>query len=233
MERTGIIMRRFLQREFFSGAAALLLFAGLPGGCSDAPRKNADAAGRIPGYAQRLPAFDLEAVAANLPESYGVELFALLNAGTVTYLRTAGGFAARYDVTFLLRDRETGDVVAERVLAETLQVSAYAETQTTKAIRHQVFLPAGPGVYDCEATVEDRNTGRSSFRQQAVLVPELREGLAMLGRVVLMGRDEHGMLAPVVAFHLPQRRDSLSAQVTLHNLPAGSAWLLESTLCGL
>jgi GWxTD domain-containing protein len=33
-----------------------------------------------------------------------------------------------------------------------------------------------------------------------------------------------------VAFHLPQRPDSLSAQVTLYNLPAGSAWLLEVAL---
>ncbi len=223
-------MRRFHQREFLHGAVALLLLAGLLGGCSDGSRVKPDAAGRIPGYAQRLPTFDVEAVAANLPDSSGVEVFALLNAGTVTYTRTPGGFAARYDVTFLLRDQETEELVAERVLAETLQVSGYAETQTTKSVRHQAFLPARPGAYACEATVEDRNSGRSSFREQAVFVPELREGPPMLGRVVLMDRGEHGMPGPVVAFHLPLQRDSLSAQVTLFNLPAGSAWLLETTL---
>ena len=208
----------------------LVLFAGLSGGCSDTSRRSVEAAGRTPSYALGLSAFDLEAVAAILPQGRGVEAFALLRAGTVAYTRMPGGFAARYDVTFLLREQETGEIVAERVLAETLRVSEYVDTQTTKAVRHQAFLAANPGAYICEVTIEDRNTGRSSFRRQAVIVPELGEGQAMLGRVVMMSRDEHGMLGPAVAFHLPRRRDSLSAQAALFNFSAGSAWLLEVLL---
>jgi GWxTD domain-containing protein len=206
------------------------LSAALAGGCVDTSRPNAEAAGRTPRYAQGLPAFDVEAVAAILPQARGIEAYALLRAGTVMYTRVSGGFGARYDITFLLRDQETEEVVAEQVLAETLVVSQYTETQTTKGVRHQAFLAAKPGAYTCEVTIEDRNTGRSSFRQQTVIVPELREGQPMLGRVVMMGRDENGMLGPVVAFHLPLRRDSLSAQATLFNFPAGSAWLQEIIL---
>ncbi len=168
-----------------------------------------------------------------LPQGRGVEAFALLRAGTVAYTRMPGGFAARYDVTFLLREQETGEIVAERVLAETLRVSEYVDTQTTKAVRHQAFLAANPGAYICEVTIEDRNTGRSSFRRQAVIVPELGEGQAMLGRVVMMSRDEHGMLGPAVAFHLPRRRDSLSAQAALFNFLPDRPGCLKSFLSGL
>ena len=202
----------------------------IAGGCSppDSDRSGTTAAGMR--YDPGDPFFDIQPVPSVLPEGSGVDVFAEFLSGGFTFVRAGNDFQAAFEVSTRIRDGETDSMVVEHAWPETLKVGTYRETQTSDRHLFEKVLPVQSGSYIVEVVVEDRNSGTSSTRREAVTVPDLNQGEPFISRPVLYRRDADGMMQPMVLFHVPSFGDTLYAQVRLFNLPASATLAIELLL---
>jgi GWxTD domain-containing protein len=212
------------------GVCSLLCALQIAGGCSppeDAVTGNLTVGMR---YDSGDPYFDIQPLASVLPEGSGVDIFVQFLSSGFTFTRAGNEFQAAFEVSMRIRDRETDSLLVERAWPETLKVGTYRETQGADRILVEKVLPAEAGSYMVEVVAEDRNSGRSGTRREAVTVPELNHGAPFITRPVLYKRDSGGMLQPIILFHVPTFDDSLFAQVRLFNLPAPATLATELLL---
>jgi len=209
---------------------SLLCVLQVLGGCSPPGPVGSDTAAVGMRYDPGDPLFDVQPVASVLPEGAGVDVFVQFMSGGFTFVRVGNDFLAAFDVSMRIRDRKTDSLVSERAWPETLRVNTYRETQAVDRYLVEKALPVQSGSYMVEVVVEDRNSGTSATRREAVIVPDLKHGEPFIGRPLLYRRDANGMMQPVVLFHVPSSDDTLYAQVRLFNVPPATALATELLL---
>jgi GWxTD domain-containing protein len=211
-------------------ACSLLCALQFAGGCSP-PEPDVPGAATVGmRYDPGDPFFDIQPVASVLPEGSGVEVLVEFLYAGFTFVRAGNGFEAAFEVSIRIRDRETDSLEMEQAWPETLRVGTYRETQSADRFLADKVLPVRRGSYMVEVVVEDRNSGTSGTRREAVTVPDLNHGEPFISGPILCRRDTRGMLQPIVLFHVPSSGDTLFTQVRLFNLPASAAVAAELLL---
>lgn len=208
-----------------------LLFVVLWSACSGGGVLDAPDAGRSVAYEPGLPSFDLEAIATVPDGQPGVEVYASIPRSSLVFTATDTSYVARYDLTLQVKGNQGRESEAFVTFGDTLEVASTEEAQTYDRIRHDERFVLTPGTYVVEAVLEDLETGEQAVRRLRVDVRG-RTGEPWLSRpLVLADLQPGGPVEPVVALHVPARRDSLRARIEAYDAPAGS--VLEMTLSEL
>ncbi|MEM1041519.1 MAG: GWxTD domain-containing protein [Bacteroidota bacterium] len=195
--------------------------------CSGPSPLDAPDAGRTSTYEPGLPSLDLEAIPAVRDGEPGITAYTSIPQATLVFTRTDEGYAARYDVSLRVKDEQGRATESFSTRTDTVAVDAPEATRAPDRIGRQEWVPLAPGVYVIEAALEDLESGERAVRQQRVEVPT-PTGAAMLGRPLVRARlRPGGPVEPVVALHLPARRDSLSVEVAAYDAPPGATLSLH------
>jgi GWxTD domain-containing protein len=208
-----------------------LLSAVFWNACSGGGALDAPGAGRSVAYEPGLPSFDLEALATVEDGQPGVDVFASIPRASLVFTSTDSSYVARYDLTLQVEDAESGDSQSFVTLGDTLEVASTEATRTYDRLRHREQFDLPPGVYVVEASLEDLETGEQAVRRQRVEVRGLT-GEPWLSRPLVLADMQPGeSVEPVVALHVPARRDSLRVRIDAYDAPAGAT--LDLTLTEL
>ncbi len=201
--RTGVL----------AGTLALLLAAG----CRTADPLDAPFAGRTAAYAKGRLSLDIEA----FPDSAGVTIWVGIPPATLVFEEGRGAFAARYTLDIELRDEDTGALIDEQHVRDTLRALSFDGTRTYRAHLTHHRLTALPGVYVAEVVARDEEGGGEAARQRVrVTIPE--PGTFTISPVRLGARLRGDTLRPLVSLYAPARLDTLRASVTCSDVPAGT-----------
>jgi GWxTD domain-containing protein len=212
-------------------AVLCLLSFALWSACSGGGALDAPDSGRSVAYEPGLPSFDLEAIATVSDGQPGVEAFTSIPRASLVFIATDSSYVARYDLTLEVESVEGGGSESFTSFGDTLTVAASEATQSYDRIRHREQFDLAPGVYVVEAVLEDLETGEQAVRRQRVEVRGLT-GEPRLSRPLVLADMQPGeAVEPVVALHVPARRDSLQVRIEAYDAPAGAT--LDLTLTEL
>ncbi len=199
-------------------AGALCCMLGVLAGCSGSSGLESSDAGKSASYQPGTASFDIEAAPMASDSIAGFDLYISIPPPSLTFIRDRAGFRAIYEVSVHLNARESGEFVSEQTWAETTRVAEYEITQRFDPfilIRH---MPAAPGRYALNVSLEDRSSGQKAARAQAVTVMDPANTLPAIGRVMLQSKRIEGRFLPEVSFHLPFNADSLRLAVDVYNV---------------
>ncbi len=206
--------------QYLRRAALCLLLAACWTACSGPSPLDAPDAGRTATYEPGLPSFDLEAIPAIRDGQPGLAVYISIPQATLVFTRTDEGYIARYDLSLRVKDEQGRGTESFSTVTDTIDVPTPDATRAPDRIGRQEWVPLTPGVYVVEATLEDVESGEQVIRQQRVEVMG-QTGAAMLGRPLVRARlRPGGPVEPVVALHLPARRDSLSVELAAYDAPS-------------
>lgn len=176
--------------------------------------------GRSRAYVAGIPDFDMETIVRMLDDAPSIAAYLSIPLSSLVFVQSGGGFAAEYEVTINIIDRDSENLVREAVDSETILLADYDSTLLPVPHHRIIDLAVGPGSYVVEAAVIDQATGERVVRRQAAIVPDDKDAEPFLGRIHLEARGEDERFEPVVALHVPGKMDSLRASIQLLNLAA-------------
>ncbi len=186
--------------------------------CTPPGRIDSGEAGKTISRVIGAPDFDIESTIVAAGDSAAVEVFVGLDPASLTYVRTGNGYTAEAAVTLRIQDRESEETVTDEGWPEVFRVPTYAATQSASTVYRRRLVPAPPGSYILEVSIEDVQSAKTSLQRQAVRVPDLRSGKPSLSRTML-ARGSSG--DPVIKLHLPAGPESFRARTRLLNAPTG------------
>lgn len=195
--------------------------------CSGPSALDAPDAGRSTTYEPGLPSFDLEAIPTVRDGQPGVDVYTSIPYASLVFTATDSSFVAGYDLTLRVRDERGRGMEFFASFRDTLEVDTPEATRSYVRIGRVERMPLAPGTYVVEAVLEDEESDEQAVRSQRIEVVAL-DGEPRLSRLLIRADVQRGgPVEPVVALHVPGRRDSLHAQVEVYDAPAGAELELQ------
>ena len=207
---------------FFPLAAG---FIGL--GCAGSPAIDSSEAGKTTSYQAGSPVFDIEAIPAGGDSVSAVDLYMSIPYPSLIFEKCNGGFRARYEITADLIDRTTANSPVEVTWAETTFVEQYEVTQSFEPILIFKRIPAAPGSYRLDVTLEDHIGAKKGRRMQGIGLMDPDDTRPSLGRISLRVRRHDGTVVPQISFFLPERTDSIGCAIEAYGFPRGGDSRIE------
>jgi GWxTD domain-containing protein len=205
---------------------AALLLAAVVSGCGpplDAGRPAQQApAFYVPGLPYFYSEVDVDLPPGVTPDTAApelqVNLLLYVPNASLSFLKAPDGYEARFDVTTLVTDPETGETLRERSWTEQSVESRFEDTRlyNPHIITRSVVVP--PGRYDLEIRVQDLDNRKQVVRRHRVEVADLRARGVLTGMVRLEGRRTDGTVEPAIVNTIRRSTDSLRLRATLLTL---------------
>ena len=210
--------------------ALIVITAAVVSGCGSTNGPAPGESSRSFGYRPGFPSFEMECMPQLSAGRTGLDVYVRVTTTTLTFLRADSGFAAKILLQARIMDGDGEDQIAEVSWPETVFVPTYAATQSSPPIRFKRFLPLPPGFFRARVQLEDLGTGKIAERGQPVTVPQFLQGEPTLGGILLLRKAAGSAAEPVVGFHIPATRDTLSAQASVMNVAPGARISIAMTL---
>lgn len=188
--------------------------------CSGLSEIDSPDAGRTSSYELGVPNFDMEAVVRLRGDRPNVEVYYSIPRASLVFVQAGEHFQARFEVSVRIAERESETLVGEWSEVDTLTLHTYDETITFDRIGGRTDLEVLPGDYVVTVSVADAANDGVATRRQAVQIPSSQPDGAYLGRPLIEGRGDGGVIEPILALHIPASIDSLRSSVQILN-PAG------------
>jgi|GEM_PF-900305 len=200
-------------RGWLCAASLIVLCAG----CAGTPAIDQSDAGKTTSYPSGSRGFDIEAVPAEGDSLSAVDLYLSIPFPSLIFEKTAAGFRSRCELSARLTDRLSGQLSGEVAWAETTIVQRYEATQSFEPVIRMKRIPAPPGSYRVDVTLEDIVNGRRASRAQSVTIWDPALSGPALGRISLVDVRRDGAPVPQISFFVPMKPDSIPCTVKTYD----------------
>ena len=168
-------------------------------------------------YSPGLPNFQLQVLPRSGIKS-GVDLTISIPYSSVVFTRTPSGYSAALSIEVQMTDPVTRQLRSERVLAETVDVVMYEQTQTLDRHHVECYLDLSPGTYAAQVILRDINTDKQAVRRRRFVVHDTIIDEPTIGEMRILVRHPDGKENPFMGLHLPASDDSIVCSFRVYNL---------------
>ncbi len=186
--------------------------------CAGSSAIDSPDAGRTAAYEPGIPNFDMESVVRMEGDRPAIEVHYSFPYASLVFVQAEERYTAEYELLVRLMHRGDESFETERTETDRLTTAAYDSTVGFHPHSGRILLHAPAGEYVVEAVMTDVQTGETARRRQSVHLAAPDSGETFVSRILLEGKGDADMFAPIVSLHMPALMDSLRAVIELYNL---------------
>ena len=153
----------------------------------------------------------------------GVEISIGVSTESIVFARNGDRYEAACEIVCRVLNQETEKVIREVAWVDTLQTTEYNRTQSREVRYMSRFVPLEPGSYVVEATLTDRNSGKTAVRLRRTRVADATGNGPGVAGIEIRFRDQRGRSVPLLGLYLDRTAGTVDCSSEVNNLLPGDS----------